>query len=144
MSFKLGRKSLDRMKGVHPDLVRVISLAIEYTAIDFTVSEGLRDEVRQLELYEKGFSKTMASKHLKQNDGWGHAVDLVAVGDLDKDGDIDAQDKAITWKPEHYVELASAVRSAADALGVKIRWGGDFKTRDGKPWFDGPHFELVT
>lgn len=139
MSFKLGRKSLERLKGVHPDLVRVCMLGIEYSSIDFTVTEGLRDEVRQLELYEKGFSKTMASKHLRQNDGWAHAFDVVAVGDIDKDGAIDAQDKDLTWKPEIYVEIASAMRSAADALGVKIRWGGEFKG-----FFDGPHFELVT
>lgn len=138
MRFKLGRISLSRLKGVHPDLVRVVSLAIEYTTIDFTVTEGLRSLERQRELFEAGKSKTMASKHLVQTDGFAHAVDVVATGDVNKDGYIDAQDKAMIWHPVLYGEIAHAFGIAAVDLDVKIRWGGDFKS-----FFDGPHFELV-
>lgn len=143
LGFRLGLLSYQRLSGVHSDLVRVVSLAVGYSAIDFTVQEGLRDLARQRVLFESGSSKTMASKHLVQSDGWGHAVDLVAIGDLDADGDIDAQDKALVWNPIVYVQIAAAVRRAAFELGVEVRWGGEFKSRDGKPWFDGPHFEIV-
>jgi peptidoglycan L-alanyl-D-glutamate endopeptidase CwlK len=138
MGFRLGRTSLQRLKGVHPDMVRVCSLGIEYSEIDFTVTEGLRSIERQKELVAKGFSKTFQSKHLLQNDGFCHAFDVVAVGDLDKDGIVDAQDKALTWAPPIYRQIAEAMKRAASELGIAIRWGGDFKN-----FFDGPHLELV-
>lgn len=144
MTFALSQRSRSRLVGVHPDLVRVVERAIKLTVVDFTVAEGVRTLARQRELVARGASLTLHSKHLVQADGYGHAVDLVAVGDLDGDGDIDAQDAALTWEPRFYRAIATAVAMAADELGVRVRWGGSFKTRDGRPWFDGPHFELVT
>ncbi len=146
--FSLSARSFAKLEGVHPDLVRVVKRAIELSPIDFGVTEGLRDIERQRELKAKGFSKTLDSKHLKQSDGYGHAVDLIAVGDLDIDGDIDAQDKSLTWLPAIYGTMNIAMVQAATELGVKIRWGGTFKVIsgvDGKlvPFFDGPHWELV-
>lgn len=138
MTFALSARSRAKLVGVHPDLVRVVQRAIELTDIDFAVSEGLRNTSRQKTLMAKGFSRTLKSKHLVQLDGYGHAVDLVAVGDLDGDGDIDAQDKALTWDASLYHEIARAMDAAALELGVKTRWGGRFKN-----FFDGPHHELL-
>lgn len=136
--FRLGRKSILKLDGVHPDLVRVVSLGIEYSPYDFTVTEGLRDIERQKKLVAEGKSRTFHSKHLRQPDGFGHAFDIMAVGDLDKDGDADAQDRSRTWDRDIYRDIANAMQLAAIELGVKIRWGGEFKS-----YFDGPHFELV-
>lgn len=119
--------------GVDLHLVSVVKRAIQITPLDFAVTEGVRDLDRQRLLMARGFSRTLRSKHIV-----GRAVDLMACGDLDGDGDIDAQDKAITWDREHYAKLADAMKSAAIELGVDIRWGGDFKS-----FFDGPHFELM-
>ena len=44
MSFVLGRRSLERLDGVHEDLVRVVKRAITMTRVDFGVTEGLRDQ----------------------------------------------------------------------------------------------------
>ena len=44
--------------------------------MDFSVREGVRTPETQKEYVAKGVSKTMASKHLIQPDGYGHAVDL--------------------------------------------------------------------
>ena len=41
--FKLSQRSLDRLDGVHPDLVKVVKKAIEYTDVDFGVIYGVRD-----------------------------------------------------------------------------------------------------
>ena len=41
-----------RLAGVHPDLVRVVERARTYAA--FIVTEGLRTEARQRELFAKG------------------------------------------------------------------------------------------
>lgn len=121
MTFKLGPKSLERLQGVHPDLVRVVKAAIAISPVDFTVTEGLRTVKRQEQLVAAGASKTMRSRHLT-----GHAVDVAPIiaGQIRWD-----------WPPFH--EIAAAMKAAALAEGVPITWGGDWKT-----FKDGPHFEL--
>ena len=138
MPFALSQRSRNRLVGVHPSLVRVVERAIELTAVDFVVSEGARSIDRQRDLVASGRSKTLNSKHLIQADGYAHAVDLVATGDLDGDGDIDAQDTAHVWDKPHYAIISAAMQDAARAEGVKVRWGGAFKS-----FFDGPHHELA-
>lgn len=121
MGFSLSKRSMDRMTGVHPDLVKVVKLAITLTEVDFGVIEGTRVIERQRELVAKGASKTMNSRHLT-----GHAVDLVAyVG------------SEVRWDWPLYHKIADAMKRAANALGVPIVWGGDWKS-----FKDGPHFEL--
>lgn len=122
MTFKLSQKSLDKLKGVDDDLVRVIKRAIEITPIDFKVLEGIRTLDRQKEIMAAGFTQTMKSKHLI-----GRAVDLGALpgGEL-------------SWDKQPYVDISKAVKQAANELGISIRWGGDFKS-----FFDGPHYELI-
>lgn len=121
MSYKLGKRSRGRLRGVHPDMVRVVERAIEITEVDFTVLEGLRTEERQRKLVAAGASKTMRSRHLT-----GHAVDLGAW----VDGKVD-------WSWPLYDKIAKAMKQAAKELGVKMTWGGDWRT-----FKDGPHFEL--
>lgn len=121
MTFKLSARSLSKLEGVHPDLVKVVKLAIELTDVDFGVTEGLRTIERQRELVAKGASKTMNSRHIT-----GHAVDLVAyVG------------REVRWDWPLFHKIAAAMKQAANALGVQIVWGGDWKS-----FPDGPHFEL--
>ena len=43
MSFKFSKRSLDRLKGVHPKLVEVCKMAIKTSDVDFGVTCGLRD-----------------------------------------------------------------------------------------------------
>jgi peptidoglycan L-alanyl-D-glutamate endopeptidase CwlK len=120
MKFKLSKRSLDRLAGVHPDLVKVVRRAIELTEVDFVVTEGLRTKERQAELFKAGASTTMNSRHIT-----GHAVDLAAwVGE-------------VRWDWALYHKLADAMKLAAAELGVSIVWGGDWVS-----FKDGPHFEL--
>lgn len=119
--FKLGPRSQMRLKGVHPDLVKVVERAIEITTVDFTVLEGVRDPMRQKKLVEAGSSLTLNSRHIT-----GHAVDLGAW--------VDDQ---VDWSWPLYHQIAAAMKTAAKELNVPIIWGGDW------PRFrDGPHFEL--
>ena len=69
--FILGKRSRERLVGVHPDLIIVMSFAIYETDIDFAVIEGMRTLERQKELVKQGASKTLKSRHLT-----GHAVDI--------------------------------------------------------------------
>ena len=139
MPFTFSRRSESNLVMVHPDLVRVARRGLILSPYDFAVTEGLRMLTRQRELVRRGVSKTMNSKHLLQTDGWAHAFDVVAVGDLNMDGVVDVQDRSITWDKEIYGRIAKAMYAAAKEFGVKIRWGGEFKSL-----FDGPHFELGT
>lgn len=121
MTFKLGKRSLSRLQGVHSDLVKVVERAIQITPVDFTVLEGLRSPERQRQLYEAGASQTLKGRHIT-----GHAVDLGAwVGD------------EVRWDWPLYHKIAAAMKAAAKELKVPITWGGDWKG-----FSDGPHFEL--
>ena len=119
--YKFSQRSIDNLKGVHPDLVKVIHKALTITEVDFCVTEGLRTVERQKQLVAAGASQTMNSRHIT-----GHAVDLAAfVGG------------GIRWDWPLYEKLAKAVKTAAAMEKVAIVWGGDWKT-----FKDGPHFEL--
>lgn len=121
MSYSLGLKSKLKLRGVHPDLVRVVELAIKITDVDFTVLEGVRSRQRQAQLVLQGASKTMNSRHIT-----GHAVDLGAL-----------VAGSVRWDWPLYHKLAAAMKQAANELGVPIVCGADWKT-----FPDGPHFEL--
>jgi peptidoglycan L-alanyl-D-glutamate endopeptidase CwlK len=157
MAYVLGPKSRAELSGVHPKLVAVVGRAIEITVQDFAVHDGLRAEAEQTALVRSGASQTMNSKHRKQADGFGHAVDLVPV--------INGK---MRWEWPPIYKIAAAVKFAAAEQGVLLRWGGCWEVmsqirgatpadmeraveaygaarrRVGKSAFtDGPHFELV-
>lgn len=119
--MKLSLGSLAKLKGVHPDLVRVIKKAAEITKVEFAVIEGLRTLERQKQLIAAGASKTLKSRHLT-----GHAVDVVPL-----------VDGRIRWDWPLYHKLAPFIKAAARAENVPIEWGGDWKS-----FPDGPHWQL--
>lgn len=121
MAFMLGARSRAALRGVHPDLVRVVERAIQITPIDFIITEGLRTATRQAQLVKAGASQTMNSRHLS-----GHAVDVAAM--------IGSK---VRWDWPLYPRIAAAFKAAAKESGVPIVWGGDWKSLR-----DGPHFEL--
>lgn len=119
--YKFSQRSLKNLQGVHPDLIKVANRALELTEVDFGVIEGLRTPERQRELKAKGASMTLNSRHIT-----GHAIDVAAfVG------------SELRWDWPLYTKIAKAFKQAADELGVKIVWGGDWKRLR-----DGPHYEL--
>lgn len=123
MARKFSAKSLDNLRGVHPDLIRVVKHALEISPVDFSVIEGLRTVARQKQLVASGASQTMNSRHL-----YGMAVDLFPIDPNTGKGSWD-------WKWFH--QLAPAVKEAATIEQVPLTWGGDWTT-----FKDGPHFEL--
>jgi peptidoglycan L-alanyl-D-glutamate endopeptidase CwlK len=122
MKRTFSKRSLDNLRGIHPDLRRVIDRALQDSPLDFTVIEGVRSEARQRELVASGASQTMNSRHLT-----GHAVDLLPIGPNGK--------AEFAWPLYH--QLGPAVEAAAAAEGVPIKWGGRWVR-----FKDGPHFEL--
>lgn len=118
---KYSQRSLNSLRGIHPDLRRVIDRALQESPLDFVVIEGLRSVDRQKQLVASGASRTMNSRHIT-----GHAVDLMPIG---------PNGPAFDWPL--YDELGPAVKQAAEKEGVALDWGGDWKS-----FRDGPHFEL--
>lgn len=125
--FYLGRTSRRNLKGVHPDLVRVIARAIEITTLDFGVTEGVRTIGKQKDYFDNGKSWTMDSLHLLQEDDYGHAVDLYCR---------DPQGR-VTWKHRFFRPVIQAIITAAIELGVQVRFGGLWRDTQ-----DSPHVEL--
>ena len=123
------KRSLNNLIGIHPDLVKVMKEAIKDTPIDFVITEGVRTAKRQNDLFKAKKSKcdgyTKKSNHQVKADGYGHAVDLYPLP-------IQYSD-AIP-----YIMLSKHIKDTAKKLGIRIAWGGDWKT-----FVDRPHYELA-
>jgi peptidoglycan L-alanyl-D-glutamate endopeptidase CwlK len=147
----LGKASLAKLDGVHPDLVRVVKHAagIATPAQDFTMVQGVRSAEECCVNWGKGRSATectshgvdakyalpslgkvtwlanpFGSKHCRKGQ-YGEAVDMAPY--------------PIDWNDlGRFKALAVLMKKAAKAEGVAIVWGGDWKTSK-----DYPHFELA-
>ncbi len=127
MSFSFGSRSQERLRGVHPDLRRVLERAIGLTSIDFTVLEGLRAIERQRLLLAQGATRTLRSRHLPHpSDGLSRAADVAPV-----------VGGSVRWDWPLYYELARFIKHAAAEEQVPVEWGGDWRT-----FKDGPHWQL--
>ena len=152
--FKLSNRSLEKLEGVNPVLVDTVKRAIQLSKVDFGVIYGVRSLAEQKKLYEAKRSQTMKSKHLIQEDGTSHAVDLMAY-----DGSNPS------WDIVMYDDIADAMKAAAKETGAKICWGASWhieditkwdgtmeeamnayvdlrRSQNRRPFIDGPHFQL--
>lgn len=145
--FKLDDKSEKELQGVKSPLVNVVRLAATRCEVKFAVHDGLRTLAEQEEMVSSGASTTLNSKHLT-----GDAVDLVPI--------INGK---LRWEWEPIYKIAVAMRSAAQELNEKLRWGAAWdvifnntldtpeavseayaarrKAQGKKIFLDGPHFE---
>lgn len=119
----------DRLDTCHDDLQRLVESLVE-DGYDITVIEGHRTQEKQDEYFRTGKSK------LKWPDGKHCATPSNAV---------DIMENPIDWNDRKRIEaFAKVVLFRAQALGLKIRWGGDWNQNgksDDEKFFDGPHFE---
>lgn len=122
---KTDAASRARLVEVNTVLNRLFTRCASYGLGPFSITEGMRTRERQVELVESGASKTLNSRHLT-----GHAVDVGLWVQLD--GKL-----TLRWDWPLYEQFAQHVQLHADALGIKIVWGGSWKT-----FKDGPHFQL--
>ena len=130
MAYSLSLRSRTALQGVHPDLVRVVRRAIQITAQDFIVTEGVRTPERQRALYAQGRTApgpkvtwTLNSNHFIHADGYGHAVDLCPY--------------PVDWSDvKKFNAIAAAMMEAAELEGVALTWGGSWSPPD------RPHFQI--
>lgn len=122
MAYKFGVRSKSNLTGVKPQLQALFNEAITNSPYDFVVTCGLRTIEEQRVLVATGKSTTMKSKHLT-----GNAVDFAC---FDENGKI-------TWEAKYYKAVAAHIKKLALKSGLKITWGGDWKS-----FVDMPHIQL--
>ena len=152
--FKLSGRSLNKLECVHPTMVDTVKRAIELSKVDFGVIYGVRSLAEQKRLYEAKRSQTMKSKHLVQEDGYSHAVDLMAYDGSDPSWDIVMYDDIADAMKEASIESGAKIcRGAAWHINDISEWSGtmeqamnayvDLRRSSGRrPFIDGPHFQL--
>ena len=116
------KRSTDNLATCHRDLQKVAHEAIKH--FDFTVIQGHRGKAEQNKAYREKKSKLQwpLSRHNKLPS---LAMDCVPHP-------LNWQDKA------SFDKMGAVMKEAAKTVGVKIKWGGDFRD-----WYDGPHVELA-
>lgn len=133
MTIALTAQDLAKLDGAHPDLARVVFRAAElYRGRGFRVAEVVRTPHAAAlnALAGTGIAKSL---HIRQPDGYSHAVDLHPT--------------PIDWSNlPAFRAIAVAMFTAADERNVLIQWGADWDT-DGavgeRGEWDHPHFQLA-
>lgn len=137
---KFGRKSEEKLAALHPKMVRVLRLAIRL--YDFAILETHRTKETHEKYIAAGKTKVPYEK-TKHRHSPSMAVDLAPYPIVwpESVGGLKPKIKAAA----RFYFVAGAILMAGMALGVKLRWGGDW---DGDTDFndqtfdDLVHFEL--
>jgi peptidoglycan L-alanyl-D-glutamate endopeptidase CwlK len=114
---------------VEPDLCKIIRGAAQ-SPQPFEVTYGARTLAAEAQAVASGHSQTMHSRHLLDKAGYAAAVDVTPlIGG------------ALSFAPGDeervYGQLAAQIKASAEAHGVTIEWGGDWRT-----FKDWGHFQL--
>jgi len=144
--YKLSNRSKERINGIKPILKVIIEKAISATDCpeDFGIPQygGLRTTKDQQELYAKGrtdFSthsrpvtyvdgvKKKSNHQAKEGNDYGDAFDVYIYCH---------KTKRASWNVNRLTKLARHIIKIAALNGVKLSWGGDWKS-----FKDYPHFE---
>ena len=124
---RFSARSASRLAECHKDLQRVMNAAIQ--EVDFTVLCGHRGKAEQDAAVAAGNSKLRWPKS-KHNKKPSLAVDVAPWP-------IDWNNRA------RFKALAKVILAEAAALGISLRWGGDWNSDgDDSDGWDLPHFEL--
>jgi peptidoglycan L-alanyl-D-glutamate endopeptidase CwlK len=144
-NMEFSKSSLAKLKGVHPDLVRVVMrCANDWDDEEFTfgITCGPRTLEEQKILVKKGASKTLRSRHIPAANGFAHAIDVVAM-----------LDGKVRWDWPLYLKIANAMKAAAIVEKIPLEWGGTWSLLNSvkgsvtpqmlsKSFPDGPHYQL--
>lgn len=146
-----GKRSLEKLKGVDPVLVRLMNESIKTSPYDFGVDYGVRDVATQQRLYSYGrtvvnpdtgpikgnkFGMQVTtrdgvirrSNHQVKANGFGGAVDIYPY----YNGSLQTKDsKTLKLIIDH-------VKATSKQLGIKCSFGIDWKNP-----YDPPHVELA-
>ena len=139
--FVLSQASLDKLKGVHPNLINFFKELILISPWDFRILRGVSTPEEQNKLYQQGrtikglkvtncdgFRKK--SNHQIKYDGLGYAVDIgVIVNGIYKG----------TWKDFHYYQdIYNIAKDKGLLQKFNIEWGGNCW----RSFKDAPHWQI--
>lgn len=126
LNHKFGQQSEKCLVGVEPSLIAVLRRGLELSPYDFGITEGVRTYADQVKKYNTGDSTTMNSLHLRQEDGFAHAVDIIVY-----------VNGTHTWEHKYFRKVIQALFTAAIELGVQIEVGALWRD-----FLDSPHIQL--
>lgn len=127
VDYKLGKRSLSNLVGVHPILGFAVTEAIKITKQDFGIVNrgGVRTDEEQQAMYNQGrltegnkVTWTLNSFHQ-----YGLAVDLVAY-----------VRNEFTWDEVYYEEIVNAMKEVIELHNLPIQWGFDLWQKDLPHW----------
>jgi len=125
--FKYSKRSQLKLSTCDERLQQLFNEVIKHR--DCTVIWGHRGEEDQNRAFENGYSKAKwpDSEH---NDLPSNATDVMPYH---------PDEPHIRWDDtQGLIEFANFVEGIAAVMGIKVRWGGRFKS-----FFDGAHWELM-
>lgn len=125
--YKLSKRSLSRLEGINPVLLNIVQKGIVHSPHDFGIplTGGLRTADDQHKLFLQGVSKCDGYNKKSYHQS-GNAFDVYAY----------VNGKA-SWDKNHLKAIADHLIEIAKNDGIKLGWGGDFKS-----FYDGAHFEI--
>jgi len=118
---KFSEKSRLKLSTCDPELRKLFNEVIKH--VDCTIIEGHRNKDRQNKLFQEGHTQ-VKYPNSNHNSMPSRAVDVVPY--------------PIDWDNiNRFHHFAGIVKGIASQMGLKIKWGGEFKG-----FFDGPHYEV--
>jgi peptidoglycan L-alanyl-D-glutamate endopeptidase CwlK len=131
-----GPYSKKNLAGVFPPLIMVAELAIAICEFDGKVEPqgGTRTKAQAAANAKSGVG-IKNSRHLRQPDGYGHAIDLIPL----------VPGRGVVWDDlTSHRAMAAAVKTASAILSIPVRQGNDWNMNGvvGQPKeYDWDHFE---
>ncbi len=126
--FKFSTKSEQLLNTVYKELNILAHEVIKISPIDFSITEGFRDRMKQKELYNEGKSKTLKSKHCECK-----AIDIMCCKEGYKEPLRDI-----------YIVIGLFLAKAKE-LNINIRVGAlwDNNSTKNNNFIDAFHIELI-
>lgn len=143
--WQYGSQSCAKLETCHPALQRIADEALALSPYDITIVHGWRGEDIQNALYDSGASRKRwpNSRHNRTNDPAALTPNRMSDA-LDFAPYVNG---AVPWNDTHiFAVVAGVFIAAANQLGYRLRWGGDFdndgSTKD-QTLMDYGHLEMV-
>ena len=159
--FVLSQKSLEKLNGVHINLVNFFKELILVSPWDFKITAGVRTAEEQNKLYQqgrtvKGIKVTkvdgykLKSNHQVKCDGFGYAVDIgvlvteKVIEKVKENGkEIEKEvEKTVykgSWKDFHYYQ---DIYNVAKEKGLLEKYGIEWGGNCWKSFKDAPHWQI--
>lgn len=131
----LNNRSIRNISSCDERLHVLVNEAVKDCPFDIIIINGHRSIEEQQALFAKGRTATGIivthcdgiNKKSKHNFFPSKAFDFAIL----------LSDGNITWEVKYYLEVGNHIKKKAQELGIKISWGGDWKS-----FKDYPHIEL--